>query len=79
MKVRPRSLRVLDILGRMLGGDHPDTGISLNNLAILPYNKGGYDGAITYFREALVIFDKISRYDNPNTVAIRENIKALGG
>ena len=36
---------------RVLGDDHPDTLLSLNNIAILFYSKGEYDRALPLFEE----------------------------
>ena len=46
----------LEIREKILGTDHPDTAISLNNLAIWHESVGNYDQALELFLRALATF-----------------------
>ena len=62
---------------KALGPDHPDTGDSLNNLAVLLYNKGDYDAAELLFRRVLAINEKALGPDHPELATTLNNLAAL--
>jgi tetratricopeptide (TPR) repeat protein len=67
---------------RVLGGDHPSTAASLNNLASLLQDQGDYVGARPLFERALQIYEKALGPDHPVTATTLNNLafvlKSLG-
>jgi tetratricopeptide (TPR) repeat protein len=53
---------------------HPDTAQSLNNLALLRYSQGDYDGARPLFERALAIHEKVLGAEHPSTAASLNNL-----
>ena len=61
-----------------LGPDHPDTAISLNNLAgLLHAQEGRYEEAEPLYRRALAIWETKLGPEHPHTVTCRANLTAL--
>jgi tetratricopeptide (TPR) repeat protein len=58
--------RALEIWQRVLGEDHPDTALSLNNLGSLLREKGDLDGAQRYYQRALEIRQRVLGEDHPS-------------
>ncbi len=58
---------------RVLGDDHPDTLISLNNLASLFYNKGEYDRALPLHEECLAKNKRVLGLQHPFTKLYQRN------
>lgn len=50
--------RVLEIIDKALGPEHPDTATSLNNLAGLYHAMGAYDKAEPLYQRSLAIMEK---------------------
>ena len=72
-KAEPLLQQALTIRQHRLGGDHPDTATSLNNLGVL-YNSQGCDGeAELFLQQALEICEKRLGPDHLQTVKIRDN------
>ncbi len=69
--------RALVIHERVLGADHPDTAMSLNNLAALYDAQGRYGEAEPLYQRALAITERILGADHPDTAAVRENYAIL--
>ena len=63
--------------GKALGPDHPDTGTSLNGLALLLYNKGDYDAAEPLYRRALAINEKALGPDSSELATTLNNLALL--
>ena len=66
-------------LKRELGDDHPDTLNSLNNLALLFYNKGEYDRALPLYEECLAKKKRVLGDDDPTTLAALHDLAYLFG
>ncbi|HEY1353461.1 MAG TPA: tetratricopeptide repeat protein [Ktedonobacteraceae bacterium] len=54
-EAEPLYRRALGITERQLGGEHPSTATSLNNLGILYYNQKKYDEAELFLKRACLI------------------------
>ena len=61
----------------MLGPEHPDTLTSVNDLALLLYNKGDYAGAEPLFRRALEASDCVLGLEHPDTLKSVNNLAGL--
>jgi tetratricopeptide (TPR) repeat protein len=59
--------RALAIRERALGPEHPDTAMSLNNLALLLKDQGDLAGARPLVERALAIREKALGHDHPDT------------
>jgi tetratricopeptide (TPR) repeat protein len=51
-------LRALSIKEKLLGPQHPDVAMTLNNLAVLYKTQQRYDEAENFYRRALSIFER---------------------
>jgi len=56
------------------GDQHPDTGISYNNLGLVWKNKGEYDKAIEYHEKSLAIYLKVHGDQHPSTGSSYNNL-----
>jgi hypothetical protein len=61
----------------VLGPDHPDTAISLNDLALLLRDQGDPAAARPLFERALTIGERVIGPDHPDTVATRRALVEL--
>ena len=61
----------------MLGPDHPDTALSLNNLAALYRAQGKLTEAEPLYRRALEICERVLGPDHPDTALSLNNLAAL--
>jgi Flp pilus assembly protein TadD len=59
---------------KKLGPDHPDTLISLNDLALLRQNQKRFDEAEALFREAMEGYRRVLGPDHPFTLAALSNM-----
>jgi tetratricopeptide (TPR) repeat protein len=59
------------------GPDHPDTAMSLNNLAELYRSQGRYDEAEPMYKRALEIYEKALETDHPDVATFLENMSFL--
>ena len=66
---RPHFERALAIREKALGPEHPDTALSLNNLAVLLYSQGDTATARPYYARALAIREKALGPDHPDVRA----------
>ena len=57
----------------MLGSDHPDLALTLNNLAVLYKESGRPAAAEPLYRRAVEIFRRTLGPGHPNTVTCRAN------
>jgi tetratricopeptide (TPR) repeat protein len=74
--------RALAIYEQVLGPDHPQTAISLNNLAGLLYATGDYAGARPLYKRALAIREQTLGPNHPDTAnslnSLAVLLKAMG-
>jgi tetratricopeptide (TPR) repeat protein len=73
----PLYVRALAIREQQVGATHPDTALSLNNLALLYATQGKYADAEPLYVRALVIFENILGQNHPNTQTVRANYTFL--
>jgi tetratricopeptide (TPR) repeat protein len=69
--------RALAIREKVLGSDHPDTAMSLNNLAELLRQQGDLKGARPLFERALAINEKVLGPEHPATATSVNNFALL--
>jgi tetratricopeptide (TPR) repeat protein len=69
--------RALAIREQALGPNHPDTAVSLNNLAGLYDSQGNYKQAKPLFERALAIREQLLGTNHPNTKVVRQNYTHL--
>ena len=61
----------------MLGPEHPDLAVTLNNLAVLCKSQGDYQQAEAMYRRALAILEKAFDPHHPKVISCRKNFAAL--
>jgi tetratricopeptide (TPR) repeat protein len=66
--------RVLQINENTLSQDHPNTAISLNNLAVVLHSQGKLGEAESMIRRALQINENTLSQDHPNTASSLNNL-----
>ena len=76
-EAEPLALQALEVSLKKNGTDHPDTAVSLNNLAGLYRTQAKYDLAEPLYKRALAINEKVLGPDHPNTIQFRENIAQM--
>ena len=69
--------QALVIHEKVLGAEHPNTGITLNNLAFLYEERGRYDEAESLYKRSLAIKEKVLRADHPSTKITLRNLADL--
>ena len=69
--------RALAIKERAQGPDHPDVGMTLNNLAVCCTAQGRFVEAEAFYQRALAIFEATLGPDHPHVAACRENYALL--
>jgi len=67
-EAEPLALQALEVSLKKNGPDHPDTAMSLNNLALLYKTQGKYDLAEPLYKRALAIKEKVLGPDHADTV-----------
>jgi tetratricopeptide (TPR) repeat protein len=77
VRARPYYERALAIREAVLGADHPDTALSLNNLGALLDSMGDYAGARPYYERALAIREAVLGADHPDTALSLNNLGYL--
>jgi len=60
----------------MLGSEHPDIAISLDNLARLFTAQGDFEAARPLFERAQTIFEKVLGTKHPDTERVRDNLRS---
>jgi tetratricopeptide (TPR) repeat protein len=60
----------------VLGEEHPDMALSLNNLAALYDNQGRYAEAEPLYQRALAIVEKVLGEEHPSSQKVKANYKA---
>jgi tetratricopeptide (TPR) repeat protein len=74
---RPLYEQALAIREAVLGPEHADTAVSLNNLALLLRALGDLDAAGPLYERALAVAAETLGPDHPTTTAIEANLAAL--
>jgi tetratricopeptide (TPR) repeat protein len=69
--------RALEGDEKVLGAEHPDTLISVYNLAYLLQAKGQYDNASVLYQRAIAGFQKTLGPHHPTTLACSENYSSI--
>ena len=59
---------------QILGANHPNTALSLNNLAELYRTQGKYEEAEPLYQRALIIYEQVLGADHPNTALSLNNL-----
>jgi tetratricopeptide (TPR) repeat protein len=77
VQARPLFESALTIREKALGSHHPDTAMSLNNLALLLGSQGDYEGARPLYERALAICEKMLGAEHPHTAHTLNNLAAL--
>ena len=73
----PLAQRALAITEKARGPEHPDTAVSLNNLAMLYQAISAYAEAAPLYEQALAIIEKALGPEHPNTAIALNNLAAL--
>jgi CHAT domain-containing protein len=73
----PLAQQVLTIYEKVLGPEHPNMAISLNNLALLYWSTGAYAQAEPLYKRALTIYEKVLGPEHPNTALSLANLATL--
>lgn len=76
-EAEPHCKQILDIFKMTRGADHPDVGVTANNLAMLYKAMGRYADAEPLYRESLAILNKSLGPDHPDVVSLRVNLAEL--
>lgn len=61
------NLQTLEIRRRVLGPEHPDTLMSINNLAVVYFDEGKYAQAEALFSQTLEIMRRVLGPEHPAT------------
>ena len=69
--------RALAIKEKILGADHPDTGLACNNLGVLMQSQRRDAAARELFARALAIFRAALGDEHPKTIMARENLQQV--
>ena len=69
--------KALEIVGKILGQEHPDTATIYNNLALVYQAQGYYRKAEEYYRKALKVMEKILGQEHPDTATIYNNLAGV--
>jgi hypothetical protein len=67
----------LEIRRSELGDCHPETAMSLNNLAVLYYRTNRLPEAATMLSDVVNIFEELLGPNHPNTVNVRINLEGI--
>ncbi|RYP17801.1 hypothetical protein DL767_009943 [Monosporascus sp. MG133] len=66
--------QVLELREAVLGREHPDTLISMNNLALVLQNQGKYDEAEQIHRQELKLSEAVLGREHPDTLTSMNNL-----
>ncbi|MEL7036262.1 MAG: tetratricopeptide repeat-containing protein, partial [Cyanobacteria bacterium J06592_8] len=69
--------RVLEMIKKLLGPEHPDVATSLNNLALLYSSQGRYEEAEPLYQQALEMYKKLLGPEHPNVALSLNNLAEL--
>jgi Flp pilus assembly protein TadD len=76
-QAEPLLVEALEKRRRVLGQDHPDTLVSINDLGLLRENQGRLDECERLYREALDGYRRVLGPDHPSTLTAMNNMGAL--
>jgi tetratricopeptide (TPR) repeat protein len=76
-EARPYYERALAIHEQVLGPEHPNTAVNLNNLGDLLQAQGDYGGARRYYERALAIREQVLGPEHPDTARSLNNLGDL--
>jgi len=76
-QAKPLYERALSVWEKVLGAEHPQMALGLNNLAGLHKTQGNYEQAKPLYERALAIFEKALGAEHPNTRIVSENYNDL--
>ena len=76
-EAEPLFLRALAAYDRVLGGEHPDTLMSVNNLAGLYKSQGRYEEAEPLFLRALAVHERVLGAEHPHTLTSVNNLAII--
>ncbi len=76
-EAEPLYQQALEMRKRLLGDEHPDVALSLNNLAGLYDSQGRYSEAEPLYQQSLQIFEQTLGTEHPNTITVRNNLESL--
>ncbi len=77
LEARPRYERALAIYEKVLGPEHPDTALSLNNLGGLLYAQDNLTGSRPLYERALAIREKVLGPEHPDTATSLNSLASL--
>ena len=69
--------RTLDKKEKLFGKKHPDTLISINNLALVLQSQGKYEEAERIHRQALALSESVLGKEHPNTLISMNNLASV--
>ncbi|KAK3359479.1 hypothetical protein B0T25DRAFT_533084 [Lasiosphaeria hispida] len=64
-------IQVVETRKKVLGGEHPDTLTSMNNLAFTQKSQGNFEDALALMRDCLHLRQQILGPDHPHTISSR--------
>jgi len=70
-------MKSLSIWEQQLGANHPNTGTSLFNIAVLYYNMGRYSQALPLIQRAVKICEQTLNPDHPTTQSAHRWLRAI--
>jgi tetratricopeptide (TPR) repeat protein len=76
---RPYYQRALAINEKVLGGEHPDTALNLNNLGYLLDSMGDLAGARAAYQRALTILEATLPPGHRYIEIVRRHLKSVSG
>jgi len=68
-------VQALELWKKLLGSEHPNVALSMNNLAALYDAQGRYAEAEPLFKQALTMCEKMLGVNHPNTHTVRQNFE----
>jgi hypothetical protein len=68
---------VLALKEKLLGPSHPDTAMTLNNLAVLLKAQGELNESALFYQRALAVFQSVLKSDHPKLIRCRKNYASL--
>ena len=66
--------RALELRGKVLGAEHPDTLASMNDLVLVLESQGKYEAAEEVHRRALELYKKVLGAEHPHTLTSTNNL-----
>ncbi|MGH9549862.1 MAG: tetratricopeptide repeat protein, partial [Terriglobales bacterium] len=76
-EAEPLCRQILEIFQITRGAEHPDVGVTANNLAMLYKAENRYDEAEPLYKQALHILSKSLGPDHPDVMSLRVNFAEL--